>query len=84
MVPFDYVIGFTKTVTMAEAIFTQYSRSKERCIPSAVCKRRATQKTEKELQPEGNIIFGQISSSLFACGPPRVHHTQCLLKLTQI
>ncbi|MCK4644317.1 hypothetical protein KAU32_11870 [bacterium] len=46
-------------ITMAEAIFIQYSRREERRIPTAVYKQRATQKTEKELQPEGNIIFGQ-------------------------
>ena len=44
---------------MADAIFVPHSRRKEHRIPKAVCKRRGTQKTEKELQPEGNIIFGQ-------------------------
>ena len=39
--------------------FDLYSRREERGIPTAVCKQRATQKTEKELQPEGNVIFDQ-------------------------
>ena len=39
--------------------FFQYSRREERRIPTAVCKQRATQKTEKGLKPEGNLIFGQ-------------------------
>ncbi|MCK4643504.1 hypothetical protein KAU32_07695 [bacterium] len=47
------------TITMADAIFNPYSRREEHRIPTAVCKQQATQKTEKELQPEGNAIFDQ-------------------------
>ena len=58
---------------MADAIFVPYSRREEHRIPTAVCKQRGTQKTEKELQPEGNIIFGQffpLSSLMYHQGTP--------------
>ncbi len=48
------------TLTMADAIFELCSRREERRIPAAVCKQQATQKTEEELQPKGNLIFGQL------------------------
>ena len=44
---------------MADGHFAPYSRREEHSTPAAVCKQRATQKTGKELQPEGNIIFVQ-------------------------
>ncbi len=44
---------------MADALFYSVFKARGTLHTRAVCKKRATQKTEKELQPGGNIIFGQ-------------------------